>query len=80
LWAAAVWPVRIDLLVVARRRAPAVGATRQHVEPAQGAHYLNQRTMEIFRQHAVADPVYAAGTPIEHAEWVTWQTTLGVFG
>jgi 2,4-dichlorophenol 6-monooxygenase len=41
------------------------------------AHYLNQRTMEFFRQHAVADPVYAAGTPIEHAEWVTWQTTLG---
>jgi len=40
------------------------------------AHHLNQRTMEIFRQHAVADPVYAAGTPIEHAEWVTWPTTL----
>ena len=29
--------VRIDLLVVARRRAPAGGATRQHVEPVQGA-------------------------------------------
>ena len=27
------------------------------------AHYLNQRTMEIFRQHGLADDVYAQGTP-----------------
>ncbi len=34
------------------------------------AHYLNQRTMEIFRQHAVADPVGHVADDLGRA-WVT---------
>ncbi len=41
------------------------------------AHYLNQRTMEIFRQHGVADSVYAVGTPTDMMRKVRWRTTLG---
>jgi 2,4-dichlorophenol 6-monooxygenase len=40
------------------------------------AHYLNQRTMEAFRQHAVADDIYAVGTPMAHFGKVRWRTTL----
>ncbi|MGE0220663.1 FAD-dependent monooxygenase [Mycolicibacterium sp.] len=40
------------------------------------AHYLNQRTMEILRQHGIADPVYAVGTPVDKVRSVTWQTSL----
>ncbi len=41
------------------------------------AHYLNQRTMEIFRQHGVAEAVYAVGTPMDLMRKVRWRTTLG---
>ena len=41
------------------------------------AHYLNQRTMEVLRQHAVADSIYAVGTPPENMAKVRWRTTLG---
>lgn len=41
------------------------------------AHYLNQRTMEVFRQHGVADDIYAVGTPPEMMAKVRWRTTLG---
>ena len=41
------------------------------------AHYLNQRTMEIFREHGVADTIYARGTPFEHMGCVAWLTSLG---
>jgi len=41
------------------------------------AHYLNQRTMEVFRQHGLADDVYAVGTPMENMCQVRWRTTLG---
>ncbi|NMO03658.1 aromatic ring hydroxylase [Gordonia sp. TBRC 11910] len=41
------------------------------------AHYLNQRTMEIFRQHALADAIYEVGTPIEKMGSVNWATSLG---
>ncbi len=41
------------------------------------AHYLNQRTMEVFRQHGVADSVYAVGTPMEKMSKVRWRTSLG---
>lgn len=41
------------------------------------AHYLNQRTMEVFRQHGLADAVYAVGTPMENMCQVRWRTTLG---
>ena len=29
------------------------------------AHYLNQRTMEIFRQFGIAESVYQVGAPLE---------------
>ncbi|WP_295679647.1 FAD-dependent monooxygenase [uncultured Nevskia sp.] len=41
------------------------------------AHYLNQRTMEILRQHGVADDIYAMGTPPENMSRAMWLTTLG---
>ena len=41
------------------------------------AHYLNQRTMEVFRQHGVADAIYAVGTPTKHMSKVRWRTSLG---
>ncbi len=41
------------------------------------AHYLNQRTMEVFRQHGVADAIYAVGTPMQHMSKVRWRTSLG---
>lgn len=41
------------------------------------AHYLNQRTMEVFRQHGVADAVYEVGAPIEKFGKVRWLTSLG---
>ncbi|GAA1000611.1 FAD-dependent monooxygenase [Acrocarpospora macrocephala] len=41
------------------------------------AHYLNQRTMEIFRQHGLADEVYAVGTPMANLGTVKMVTTLG---
>ena len=40
------------------------------------AHYLNQRTMEVLRQHGVADSIYEVGTPIENFGKVRWNTTL----
>lgn len=40
------------------------------------AHYLNPRTMEIFRQFCIADAVYAQGIPLEHMSKVEWRTTL----
>jgi len=41
------------------------------------AHYLNQRTMEVFRQHGLADELYAVGTPMQNMRKVRWRTTLG---
>lgn len=41
------------------------------------AHYLNQRTMEVFRQHGVADDIYSVGTPPQNMSKVRWRTTLG---
>ncbi|MFD9464972.1 FAD-dependent monooxygenase [Streptomyces sp. NPDC060027] len=40
------------------------------------AHYLNQRTMEIFRRHGIADDVFAEAAPLELFGKVRWQTTL----
>jgi 2,4-dichlorophenol 6-monooxygenase len=40
------------------------------------AHYLNPRTMEIFRQHGVAEDVYKLGMPMEHAK-VRYITSCG---
>lgn len=41
------------------------------------AHYLNQRTMEILRQHHVAEDIYVEGTPPENMSRAMWLTTLG---
>jgi len=41
------------------------------------AHYLNQRTMEAFRQHGVADAIYEVGAPIEKFGKVRWTTSMG---
>lgn len=41
------------------------------------AHYLNQRTMEIFRQHGIAKTIYEKGTPFENSNCVVWLTSLG---
>jgi 2,4-dichlorophenol 6-monooxygenase len=41
------------------------------------AHYLNQRTMEIFRQFGLSDSVYEAGSPLENFGKVRWRTSLG---
>jgi 2,4-dichlorophenol 6-monooxygenase len=41
------------------------------------AHYLNQRTMEAFRQHGVADAIAAVGAPIEKFGKVRWTTSMG---
>ncbi|MEU3828446.1 FAD-dependent monooxygenase [Streptomyces sp. NPDC029080] len=40
------------------------------------AHYLNQRTMEIFRQHGLADDVAGPAATPEQFGKVRWQTTL----
>jgi 2,4-dichlorophenol 6-monooxygenase len=41
------------------------------------AHYLNQRTMEAFRQHGMADAITAVGAPIEKFGKVRWTTSMG---
>jgi 2,4-dichlorophenol 6-monooxygenase len=41
------------------------------------AHYLNQRTLEIFREYGLADAVYGQGTPLENMRCVVWLTSLG---
>lgn len=41
------------------------------------AHYVSQRTMEIFRQHGFADAVYAQGARPENLQRVRWLTSVG---
>jgi 2,4-dichlorophenol 6-monooxygenase len=41
------------------------------------AHYLNQRTMEIYRQHGAADAIYAKSAPRENMQKIYWMTSLG---
>lgn len=45
--------------------------------PLPKAHYINQRTMEVFRQHGIADDLYAVGAPIENFGNIRWVTSLG---
>ena len=45
--------------------------------PAPKAHYLNQRTMEIFREEGIADLIYSVSTPAENMSRVGWYTSLG---
>lgn len=44
---------------------------------APKAHVINQRTMEIFRLHGIADPIIKQGTPPRQMSQVVWQTSLG---
>lgn len=57
----------IDNLLVERH------TTTSHLPKA---HYYNQRTMEIFREHGIADTIYARGTPFENMGCVMWMTSL----
>jgi 2,4-dichlorophenol 6-monooxygenase len=41
------------------------------------AHYLNQRTMEIYRQYGVAASIYEVGTPLQLMGKTRWVTSLG---
>jgi 2,4-dichlorophenol 6-monooxygenase len=41
------------------------------------AHYLNQRTMEVYRQHGVADRIYEVGASLENFGKIQWKTSLG---
>src|SRR5215208_6982448 len=41
------------------------------------AHYLNQRTMEAYRQHGIAEAIYEVGCPIEKFGQIRWLTSLG---
>lgn len=45
--------------------------------PAPKAHYLNPRTMELFRELGLADSIYALSAPFENMQRVGWYTTLG---
>jgi 2,4-dichlorophenol 6-monooxygenase len=58
----------VDSLLVERR------AGTSHM-PKAGAH--NQRTMEIFRRHGIADQIQAIGMPAETRIRTTWLTSLG---
>jgi 2,4-dichlorophenol 6-monooxygenase len=49
---------------------------RESTSALPRAHYLNQRTMEIFRQHGVADDVYTLGAPLANMSEVVWRTSL----
>jgi 2,4-dichlorophenol 6-monooxygenase len=41
------------------------------------AHYINQRTMEIFRQHNIAERIKSVGCPIRNMSQTDWRTSLG---
>ncbi|MEI6468365.1 MAG: FAD-dependent monooxygenase [Betaproteobacteria bacterium] len=41
------------------------------------AHILNNRTMEIMRQHGIADEIYKQGAPAKAMERISFRTTLG---
>jgi 2,4-dichlorophenol 6-monooxygenase len=45
--------------------------------PLPKAHYLNQRTMEVFRQYNVADAIYEVGTPQQFMGKTRFVTSLG---
>ncbi len=50
----------------------------RHASPGQlpKARYLNQRTMEVFRQIGVADAVYARSMPLKYISRIRWCTSL----
>jgi 2,4-dichlorophenol 6-monooxygenase len=40
------------------------------------AHVLQQKTMEIYREVGVTEPIYARGTPAENMSYTAWYTGL----
>jgi 2,4-dichlorophenol 6-monooxygenase len=58
----------IESLLIERHATPS---------PMPKARYLNQRTMEIFRQHGLADKIYAKSLPVEYVSTTRWVTSLG---
>ncbi|MGJ7905484.1 FAD-dependent monooxygenase [Actinopolyspora sp. H202] len=57
----------VEHLLVERRETPSA---------LPRAHYLNQRTMEIFRQHGLAAEIYRDSAPLENMSEVVWRTSL----
>jgi 2,4-dichlorophenol 6-monooxygenase len=41
------------------------------------AHYINQRSMEIFRHHGIDADIYAAAAPREQLGQIEWRTSIG---
>ncbi|RSL96378.1 hypothetical protein CEP52_011490 [Fusarium oligoseptatum] len=41
------------------------------------AHYINQRTMEIYRQHGISDDIYKEASPQQNMCQMLWQSSLG---
>lgn len=41
------------------------------------ARYINQRTMEVFRQYGLEEAMIARAMPLEHIQRIRWCTTLG---
>jgi 2,4-dichlorophenol 6-monooxygenase len=41
------------------------------------AHYLNQRTMEIFRLHGMTDELTKKSAPLRTMSQIAWATSLG---
>jgi 2,4-dichlorophenol 6-monooxygenase len=58
----------VDCLTVERH------STTSHLPKA---HYINQRTMEVFRQHAASETIYAHGPKRENLQRVRWMTSIG---
>ena len=58
----------VDSLLIERHAKPS---------PMPKARYLNQRTMEIFRQQGLADAIYDRSIPIKHMSKTRWCTSLG---
>ena len=48
--------------------------------PMPKARYLNQRTMEVFRQHGLADAIYERSLPLRYTAKMRWCTSLGGSG
>jgi len=44
--------------------------------PNPKARYLNQRTMEVFRHHGLAEMIYADAIPLENFSKIVWRTSL----
>lgn len=58
----------VDSLLVERHPTPS---------PMPKARYLNQRTMEIFRQQGLAENIYANSLPLPYVSTTRWVTSLG---